>query len=147
MCAIPRPNSVLEKQMNPLNLNTAQIPLDDDPFMLKLLRRQLAQLSYTQVDAFDSGQKPIEQINSSKTCGNSEREVVVRGVPPKVVDFLVRPRYRNTLVTKIDRALNFEVPVESNKWSERMLCPLSASASVAALRLAPRGELFRDKVS
>jgi EAL domain-containing protein (putative c-di-GMP-specific phosphodiesterase class I)/FixJ family two-component response regulator len=51
----------------PLNPNTARILLlDDDPFMLKLLRRQLAQLSYTQVDAFDSGQKALEQINSSK---------------------------------------------------------------------------------
>src|SRR5450755_3747084 len=68
MCAIRRPNSVLEKQMNPLKLNTARILLlDDDPFMLKLLRRQLAQLSYTQVDAFDSGQKALEQLNSSKT--------------------------------------------------------------------------------
>jgi EAL domain-containing protein (putative c-di-GMP-specific phosphodiesterase class I)/ActR/RegA family two-component response regulator len=59
---------MLEKQMNPLKLNTARILLlDDDPFMLKLLRRQLAQLSYTQVDAFDSGQKALEQLNSSKT--------------------------------------------------------------------------------
>jgi EAL domain-containing protein (putative c-di-GMP-specific phosphodiesterase class I) len=59
---------VLEKPMNPLNLNTARILLlDDDLFMLKLLRRQLAQLSYTQVDAFDSGQKALEQLNSSKT--------------------------------------------------------------------------------
>lgn len=53
--------------MNPLNPNTARILLlDDDPFMLKLLRRQLAQLSYTQVDAFDSGQTALEQLNSSK---------------------------------------------------------------------------------
>ena len=59
---------MLEKQMNPLKLNTARILLlDDDPFMLKLLRRQLAQLSYTQVDAFDSGPKALEQLNSSKT--------------------------------------------------------------------------------
>jgi EAL domain-containing protein (putative c-di-GMP-specific phosphodiesterase class I)/FixJ family two-component response regulator len=68
MRAIPRPNSVLEKEMIPFNLNTARILLlDDDPFMLKLLRRQLAQLSYTQVDAFDSGQEALEQLNSSKT--------------------------------------------------------------------------------
>jgi EAL domain-containing protein (putative c-di-GMP-specific phosphodiesterase class I)/DNA-binding NarL/FixJ family response regulator len=54
--------------MNPLNPNTARILLlDDDPFMLKLLRRQLAQLGYTQVDALDSGQKALEQLNSSKT--------------------------------------------------------------------------------
>jgi EAL domain-containing protein (putative c-di-GMP-specific phosphodiesterase class I)/FixJ family two-component response regulator len=51
----------------PLSPNTARILLlDDDPFMLKLLRRQLAELSYTQVDAFDSGQKALEQLNSSK---------------------------------------------------------------------------------
>jgi EAL domain-containing protein (putative c-di-GMP-specific phosphodiesterase class I)/DNA-binding NarL/FixJ family response regulator len=68
MCAIRMPNSVLEKQMNPLKLNTARILLlDDDPFMLKLLRHQLAQLSYTQVDAFESGEKALEQLNSSKT--------------------------------------------------------------------------------
>jgi EAL domain-containing protein (putative c-di-GMP-specific phosphodiesterase class I)/FixJ family two-component response regulator len=53
--------------MNLLNPNAVRILLlDDDPFMLKLLRRQLAQLSYTQVDAFDSGQKALEQIISSK---------------------------------------------------------------------------------
>src|ERR1035438_2002826 len=67
MCAIRRPNSVLEKQMNPLKLNTARILLlDDDPFMLKLLRRQLALLNYTQVDAFDSGHQALEQLSSSK---------------------------------------------------------------------------------
>jgi EAL domain-containing protein (putative c-di-GMP-specific phosphodiesterase class I) len=67
MCAIFRPNGVLEKQMNSLNQSTARILLlDDDPFMLKLLGRMLAQLSYTQVDAFDSGQKALEQLNSSQ---------------------------------------------------------------------------------
>jgi EAL domain-containing protein (putative c-di-GMP-specific phosphodiesterase class I)/DNA-binding NarL/FixJ family response regulator len=58
---------MLEKQMNPLKPNTARILLlDDDPFMLKLLRRQLAQLNYTQVDAFDSGHQALEQLSSSK---------------------------------------------------------------------------------
>src|ERR1017187_10631265 len=58
---------MLEKQMNPLKLNTARILLlDDDPFMLKLLRRQLALLNYTQVDAFDSGHQALEQLSSSK---------------------------------------------------------------------------------
>lgn len=53
--------------MNPLDPSAARILLlDDDPFMLKLLRRQLAQLRYTQVDAFDSGRKALEQLNSSK---------------------------------------------------------------------------------
>jgi EAL domain-containing protein (putative c-di-GMP-specific phosphodiesterase class I)/ActR/RegA family two-component response regulator len=55
------------KQMNPPKLHTARILLlDDDPFMLKILRHQLAQLSYTQVEAFDSGEKALEQLNSSK---------------------------------------------------------------------------------
>jgi CheY-like chemotaxis protein len=53
--------------MNPPKLHTARILLlDDDPFMLKILRHQLAQLSYTQVEAFDSGEKALEQLNSSK---------------------------------------------------------------------------------
>src|SRR5664279_3074158 len=52
--------------MNPPKLHTVRILLlDDDPFMLKILRHQLAQLSYTQVDAFDGGEKALEQINSS----------------------------------------------------------------------------------
>jgi CheY-like chemotaxis protein len=58
------------KRLNPMNppkLHTARILLlDDDPFMLKILRHQLAQLSYTQVEAFDSGEKALEQLNSSK---------------------------------------------------------------------------------
>src|ERR1017187_1702075 len=53
--------------MNPPKLHTVRILLlDDDPFMLKLLRHQLAQLGYTQVDAFESGEKALEQLNSSK---------------------------------------------------------------------------------
>jgi EAL domain-containing protein (putative c-di-GMP-specific phosphodiesterase class I)/DNA-binding NarL/FixJ family response regulator len=53
--------------MNPPKLHAARILLlDDDPFMLKILRHQLAQLSYTQVEAFDSGEKALERINSSK---------------------------------------------------------------------------------
>jgi EAL domain-containing protein (putative c-di-GMP-specific phosphodiesterase class I)/FixJ family two-component response regulator len=38
--------------------------LDDDPFMLKLLTRMLAQLGYTRVIACDSGQKALQHVIS-----------------------------------------------------------------------------------
>src|ERR1700685_2871560 len=54
--------------MNPHLPTAARILLlDDDPFMLKLLTRQLANLGYKQVDAFDAGQQALAQLSSSTT--------------------------------------------------------------------------------
>jgi PleD family two-component response regulator len=80
-------------------------------------------------------------------AGNSEREAAAKSVQLGTVDFLVTPVHRNMLVIKVDRALTVEVPGENKKWRERMRRRRSASASVTARRLPPRGELFRDKVS
>ena len=52
--------------MKPLDAATTGIVLlDDDPFMLKLLTRMLAQLGYTRVVACDSGEKALTQVRGA----------------------------------------------------------------------------------
>jgi EAL domain-containing protein (putative c-di-GMP-specific phosphodiesterase class I)/CheY-like chemotaxis protein len=44
------------------------LALDDEPFMLKLLARMLANLGYTQVSTFDSGRAALEQVDDAERC-------------------------------------------------------------------------------
>jgi EAL domain-containing protein (putative c-di-GMP-specific phosphodiesterase class I) len=84
----------------PLNPNTARILLlDDDPFMLKLLRRQLAQLSYTQVDAFDSGQQALEQLNSKALYDLIFLDINMPGMDGiEFIRQLVQSRYSGSVI-------------------------------------------------
>src|SRR5580698_5086400 len=60
------PNGVREALMKAPNMASAGIVLlDDDPFMLKLLSKMLAQLGYTRVVACDCGQKALQQVSGT----------------------------------------------------------------------------------